>query len=286
MPKCSIGTRRCGNANFTQSAYNRSQIDCYMKRILLLLIFSVIAVLQAIPMEAQVDKKDVRAGNRKFKKNELREAEIDYRKGIVKDSLSVASNYNLANVLYRDGDFEQASSVLGRVKEVAPASASAADYYFNVGDVAVAKQDWQGAVDAFKESLLRNPGDLEAKENYIYAKKKLEEQQQNQQNQNDQNNDQNQDNNQNDQNQNNDDQQDKKDDNDDQNKNDQNNDQDSDGQKDQPKQQPSQGQQPKITPQAAQQMLQAIQAKEKETQDKVNKQKAEALKSRQKDKNW
>ena len=47
------------------------------------------------------------------------------------------------------------------------------------------------------------------------------------------------------------------------------------------------GQQPvKISPQQAQQMLKAIQAKEKETQDKVNKEKAEALKSRQKDKNW
>jgi hypothetical protein len=33
-------------------------------------------------------------------------------------------------------------------------------------------------------------------------------------------------------------------------------------------------------------MLQAIQAKEKETQDKVNKEKADALKGRQKDKNW
>ena len=33
-------------------------------------------------------------------------------------------------------------------------------------------------------------------------------------------------------------------------------------------------------------MLQAIQAKEKETQEKVNKEKAEAMKSRQKEKNW
>ena len=36
----------------------------------------------------------------------------------------------------------------------------------------------------------------------------------------------------------------------------------------------------------AQQMLKAIQAKEKETQDKVNKEKAAALQSRQKEKNW
>ena len=59
-----------------------------------------------------------------------------------------------------------------------------------------------------------------------------------------------------------------------------------DQQQDQQKPQQSQGEQPKITPQAAQQMLQAIQAKEKETQDKVNEQKAKALKSRQKEKNW
>ena len=54
---------------------------------------------------------------------------------------------------------------------------NAADYYYNLGDVAIANQDWQTAVTAFEESLLRNPGDMNAKENYIYAKKKLQQQQ-------------------------------------------------------------------------------------------------------------
>ena len=236
-----------------------------MKRILYIL-FVLLGVGFAQEMQAQVDRKDVRRGNRDFKKESWREAEIDYRKALVKDSLSVAANYNLANTLYREGDFEQARKVMETVKDVAPASASAADYFYNLGDAAIACEDWQAAVDAFKESLLRNPGDLDAKENYIYAKKKLEDQQ-NQQNQQNQNQDQNQNNDQNK------DQQD-------QNQNQNNN------QNDQQKQDQNQGQQPKISPQAAQQMLQAIQAKEKETQDKVNKQKAEALKSRQKEKNW
>ena len=253
-------------------------------RYILVLSLSLFAVLQA---GAQEDRRDVRKGNRDFKKESWREAEIDYRKALVKDSLSVAANYNLANTLYREGNVEQARKVLETIKDVAPASASAADYYYNLGDAAIAMQDWQTAVDAFKESLLRNPGDLAAKENYIYAKKKLEDQQQNQQNdQNqdnqDQNNDQDQ---QNDQNQNNDQNQDQQEDKQDQNdqNNNQNNDQDQNQYK---KEQPQQGQQPKISPQAAQQMLQAIQAKEKETQDKVNKQKAEVLKSKQKEKNW
>ena len=240
--------------------------------------------------QAQVDKRDVRRGNRDFKKEDYREADIDYRKALVKDSTSVAANYNLANTLYRQGDMEQAKKVLDAVKESAPATKAAADYYFNLGDIAIAQQDWQGAVDAFEQSLLRNPGDLQAKENYIFAKKKLEDQQNQQQNQNqDQNN---QDQNNNDQNQNQDNQNDQnKDQNDDQkdnkedqqDKNDQNN---NDQNQNQQKPQQSQGEPPKITPQAAQQMLQAIQAKEKETQDKVNKEKAEALKGRQKDKNW
>lgn len=244
------------------------------------------------------DVRDVRRGNRDFKKENYREADIDYRKALVKDSTSVAANYNLANTLYRQGDMEQARKMLDRVKETAPATEAAADYYYNLGDVAIAQQDWQTAVDALEQSLLRNPGDLQAKENYIYARKKLQEQQNQQQNNQDQQNDQNdqnqdqqdnKDNQQNqdkndDQNKNNDDRQDQK--NDRQDNQDQNNDQQQDQQKPQQKPQQSQGEQPKISPQAAQQMLQAIQAKEKETQDKVNKEKAAALKARQKDKNW
>lgn len=232
---------------------------------------------------AQEDVRDVRRGNRDFKKENYREADIDYRKALVKDSTSVAANYNLANTLYRQGDMEQARKMLDRVKETAPATEAAADYYYNLGDVAIAQQDWQTAVDALEQSLLRNPGDLQAKENYIYARKKLQEQQNQQQNNQDQQDNkddqQNQDKN-DDQNKNNDDRQDQK--NDRQDNQDQNNDQ----QQDQQKPQQSQGEQPKISPQAAQQMLQAIQAKEKETQDKVNKEKAAALKARQKDKNW
>lgn len=235
---------------------------------------TVLAAVMSLDASAQIDRREVRKGNRDFKKENYREADVEYRKALVKDSLSMAANYNLANTLYRQNDFEQAAKSLDKLKEVAPASGYAADYYYNVGDVAIASKNWQAAVDALKQSLLRNPGDLNAKENYIYAKKMLENQQQQQQN--DQNQDQNQDQ-QNDQNQ---DQQ-----NDQNNQNDQNQDQQNDQDQDRNQDQQN-GQQPKITPQAAQQMLQAIQAKEKETQEKVKKEKAKALNSRQKEKNW
>ena len=254
-----------------------------MRYILLICALSLVGT-QAM---AQVDRKDVRKGNRDFRKGEFKEAEIDYRKALVKDSLSVAANYNLANTLYREGDYAQAQQTLERVKDTAPMTAASADYYFNLGDAALQQKDYQKAVEAFGESLIRRPDDLQAKENFIYAKKMLQNQQ-NQQNQNNDQNDQNQDQNDQGQNdQNNDQNQDRNDQDDQKQNDDQNQDQNEDRNQNQDDQkQPQQGQQPKITPQAAQQMLQAIQAKEKETQDKVNKQKAEALKSRQKEKNW
>ena len=232
------------------------------------------ALLAGGPLQAQTDKREVRAGNRKFSKEEYKAAEIDYRKAVLKDSLSVAGEYNLASSLYRQQDWDGAGKALQTVKDIAPGTENAARWHYNTGDVALQKKDYASAVKAFREALLLDPGDLDAKENYIYAKLML----QNQQNgggggsgDNQDNQDQNQ---QQDQNQNQD-----------QNQDQQQQDQD---QQDNQEQQDSQEQQSQqqISPQQAQQMLQAIQAKEKETQDKVNKEKAAALKSRQKDKNW
>ena len=237
---------------------------------------------------AQTDKREVRKGNRSFKDGSYTEAEVEYLKAVDKDSLSVAANYNLANTYFRKGEYDNAKAALERAREVAMASPDGAQYFYNLGSVAIAQQDWKTAVESLQLSLLMNPDDLNAKENYIYAKKKLEDQQQNQ-NQNQDNQDQNNQDNQNDQNQdqnqdNQEQQQDQNDQNQDQNDDQNQNDQSQDNQDQQ--QDNRQGEQPQITPQAAQQMLQAIQAKEKETQDKVNKAKAAAVESRQKEKNW
>lgn len=241
-------------------------------------LFAGILILSAQMLSAQTDKSEVRKGNREYRKGEFKEAEIDYRRALVKDSLSFAANYNLACDLYRQDQYDEAGNYMKKIADQAAASTRESDYYYNLGDIALAKQDYKGAVDAFEKALLLNPGDMDAKENYVYAKMMLQNQQnqQNQDNQDNQNQDQNQD--QDDQNQNQDQKQN------DQNQ-DQNNNQDQRNDQDRQNQSPQQ-QDAKISPQAAQQMLQAIQAREKETQDKVNREKAAAMKSRQKEKNW
>lgn len=225
--------------------------------IMLLLAF----VLDTIAVSAQADRHEVRQGNRRFSREDYKEAELSYRKALVKDSLSAAARYNLASALYRQENFDGAREIMGSFD----GQDVSADVHYNTGDIALQLKDYAAAVEAFRQSLLKNPGDLDAKENYIYAKKMLENQQKQQQGGG----------------------QDQQDDQDDQK-----NDQDSSGQ--QPQNRPDDGQdnssggdnEPAISPQQAQQMLNAVQAREQQTRDKVDREKAAMLKSRQKEKNW
>ena len=225
--------------------------------------FSIVmcVLLSGASLFAQEDKKDVRRGNKDYRKSNFKEAEIDYRKALLKDSTSFAATYDLANALYSQKDYEGAANTLEKLSNSAPESQYADRYYFNKGNVSLQKKDYKTAVDDFKQALLRDPGDLQAKESYIYAKKMLENQEnggEGESNKDQQNQDQQQD---------------------------QQNQQPSDGQQDKQEGE-GQAQQQQISVQQAQQILKAIQAKEKETQEKVEKAKAQNEKSRQKDKNW
>ena len=274
-----------------------------MKRFLMTLAALLLCFSAAF---AQNEKREVRRGNRQFGREKYQECEISYKKALLADSLSAAANYNLGNTYYRLQNYAEADKAYAAVQDsLVRKPADIAKRYHNAGNSMLSQRNWQGAIEAYKNALRRNPGDMETKANLAYAQKMLENEQQNQdQNQDqDQNNDQNQDQN---KDQNKDQNQDQnKDQNNDQNQNqDQNNDQNDDKNQDQNKdnqdqnhnndqnqdQQNQDGQQPrpqpKISQQDAQQILQAIQDKEKETQDKVNKEKALMLKSKQKEKNW
>ena len=237
-----------------------------MKRILIW----VLMILVAAPFaEAQSERSSVRKGNRAFKREKYQAAEIDYKKGLLADSLSNAAGYNLGNTYYRLENYAEADKAYGAIADsLGRDSRYGAQIYHNMGNSLLAQQNWQGAIESFKNALRRNPSDKETKSNLAYAQLMLQNQPNQDQNQDQQNQDQNKDQN--------------------QNKDQQNQDQDQNQDQNQNQDQDQQGQTPppQISQQDARQMLQAIQDKEKETQDKVKKEKALLFKSKQKEKNW
>jgi tetratricopeptide (TPR) repeat protein len=163
----------------------------------------------------------------------------------------------LGNALYKQKQYEQAENIFKSLANPnLPLDKNAkAKVMHNLGNAALQQEKWKESVDAYKQSLRLNPTDDETRTNLAYAQTKLEEDEQGGGGSDD-----NEDN----------------EDNDEQNKDQQNQD----------NQQQQQDQEPKISPQQAQQMLDAMQAKERETQDKVQKEKAKAAVRVRSDKNW
>lgn len=250
-----------------------------MKKIIYISVAFVLVLLSVADASAQSYRRDNRKGNRAFAKGDFDKAMMHYEESLAKDTVNTLPVlYNAAYTLHSDRRDSLQNAVkdslavdyLERMAESVAGTEYEFDYHFTKGVVAIDMKDWQKAMDEFKKCMIMDPEDMKARENYIYAKEHLSKDNSGGGGQNQQNQDQNQD-------QQNQDQQD------------QNQDQrNQDGQNDQDDQQKGEGQpqESKISPQAAKQILQAMQAKERETQDKVEKKKAEALKSKQKEKNW
>ena len=141
-------------------------------------VLFIIALLMSVTAFAQVDKKDVRRGNRQFRKAQYGNADISYRKGLNADSTSVVSAYDLGNNLYRQGNFEEAGKYYQQalrhfpeVKSPVKQDKYAFDAYFNAGDAALQQKQYRAAMQAFVSALIIDPDNMEAKENYIYARK-------------------------------------------------------------------------------------------------------------------
>ena len=181
------------------------------------------------------------------------------------------------------GNLQQAEALLqAAAADSLQTAQNRAEAYYNLGNAQFVQQKLQDALQSYRRSLVLNPDDMEAKYNYALTKKLLEQNQQNDQNQQNQDNQNNQ-NNQDNQNQNQpqnqpqggDDNQDKNDQNNDNQNQNQNKDNQQGGgdqnedKKDQP-QQPKQPPKSGMSEEQQQQLLNAIQAQEDKTQDKLD----------------
>ena len=263
-------------------------------------LFVVDATAQRMP-----ERGLVRKGNRLFAKERYEHSSNAYREALMHDSTSFEARYDLANALIRmamadttayanpegsaakmsSGNLQQAEALLqAAAADSLQTAENRAEAYYNLGNAQFVQQKLQDALQSYRRSLVLNPDDMEAKYNYALTKKLLEQNQQNDQNQQNQDNQNNQ-NNQDNQNQNQpqnqpqggDDNQDKNDQNND--NNDQNQNQNKDNQQgggDQNEDKKEQPQQPKQPPKSGmseeqqQQLLNAIQAQEDKTQDKLD----------------
>ena len=255
----------------------------------------VIAVLWFGAGEASAqrmpERRMVRSGNRQYNRGNYQRSIERYEQALQKDSTLFEAIYDLGNALSHTDNAARAEQMLLRAAmDTSRSDEERAEAFFNLGDVQFRQQNLKGALESFKNSLRLNPSDMEAKYNYAYTKKLLEQQEQeqndDQNNRNDQNNQNNQNNQDNQDNENNEKNNDRNQDNQDNGGGDDNN---GDGQDEQPSD--GEGQEREgdgrqhtgISPEQAEAMLEAIQAQEDKTQDKVKEKQGVIVRGK---KNW
>lgn len=259
-----------------------------MKRATVNILLSVLTVAltcNAAFGQKYPERRHIRGGNKAYESQQFAEAERSYRQAQILDTTSVEAAFNLADAQYATEQFEAAENSLRQLSQnprMTPEQA--AKTYYNLGNAQFQQKKLQEALESYKQSLRLNPSDMEAKYNFAYTKKLID--QNKDQNQNDQNKDNKQNNDQNkngggnqNQNQNQPPQKDQDKQNQDNNPDDQNGQNDDQSQNgEQPegeKPQPSEGQPDKkeVSPET-EAMLQAVQQAEDKTRDKVNEKKA------------
>ncbi len=225
----------------------------------LIFVFTI-AIFASVAVFGQNSLHNVVEGNKAYRNQEFDKASGLYRKSLEqKTEFDFQARYNLANSLYRSGDFQGARETYAGLLNDSLDNRTKSRLYHNIGNTYMQEKNYEQSVIAYKNALRYNPSDEDARYNLSYALQMLKKQQQ----QNQQNQDKNENKNKNKDENKNKDQNKNKDENKDKNQ-DQNKDQQQDQQKnqEQKKNEISSGQ--------ADQMLKALQNKEKQTQREIH----------------
>ena len=236
-----------------------------MHRFLYILFLFAFLSASAQPMP---ERRAVRKGNRSYHKGDYQKAVERYTQALTYAPGSFEGTYNLGSALCKAEMFDKAEQTMARAAaDTLRTDEERAQAFYNLGNAQFLQKKYKEALESYRRSLLLDPADMEAKYNYAYTKKLLDENEnQNSENNNNQQQEQEQDKNQQEQSRdNNQEQQD-------------NNEEERDGQQDpsesdQNDKNNNEGQEQPvpagISEQEQQQMLDAIQAQEDKTQEKL-----------------
>jgi len=234
-----------------------------MKKVNLIVLLSCFVSLSAQQTKINKESNNLTLdGNIEYVEDNLIEAEALYRKSISKDSMNLAAKYNLGNSFYSNKLNEEALNQYRLSIKNSYDKSTLHKSYHNLGNLYMQSEDYQNAMDSFKNALLNNPEDDETRYNYVLAKELLKNQDNNKKDDKDNKND--KDKKDNKENKKGEDKEDKKEK--DKQKNNRNNDTDNSDNNKKPRQN-------KISPNQLENLLKAMDNEEKNVLKKVNKNK-------------
>lgn len=153
----------------------------------ILLVLLVLAALTGTACKESAEQLN-QTGNDRFAEEAYLEALHAYNSAQLESPELAEPYYNAANALYREGAYEDALALLEMALQVAQMDENEVqslveNSFYNLGNTSFNQESWEAAIAAYREALLRNPDDLDAKYNLELALQQLQEQQQNEEEQ-------------------------------------------------------------------------------------------------------
>ncbi|MBE6261353.1 MAG: VWA domain-containing protein [Prevotella sp.] len=146
-------------------------------------------LLVSTGVQAQNDRQMIRQGNKQYRKGNVAEAEVSYRKAVERNERNPQANYNLGNSLMAQRKDSLAITQLEKAAKLETNPQRRAQAYHNMGVICQQHRMFGEAIEAYKEALRNNPTDHETRYNLELCKRQQKEQQQDQSQQNQQNKD-------------------------------------------------------------------------------------------------
>lgn len=254
-----------------------------------MLALAALAPFAEAAAQKMPERRLVRKGNRQFGRERYDKSIESYTRALEAAPTSFEAAYDLANAMFRAERYDTAEQTLkGIVADSTRSDIDRSEAVYNLGNTQFAQQKLKEALASYRAAMRLNPDDQEAKYNYAYTKHLLQQQEQQEQqqqnddqNKDDQNQDQNKDNQQNQQNGQDDKQQEGSQNDPQQGDGDRNQQQGDEGDRNEGEGQPQP--QSGISEQEREAMLEAIQAQEDKTQDKLKEKTGVLVRGR---KNW
>lgn len=126
---------------------------------------------------AQLTNKYIRKGNKLYEQKNYSDAEAEYKKALSKDDKSSTGFFNLGNSLYEQKRYDQAMEQYLTSAKNSSVKADQAAAQYNVGNTYMEGKKWEDAINSYKQSLIKNPSDNQARYNLAYAQAMLKKQQ-------------------------------------------------------------------------------------------------------------
>ncbi|MDA0890110.1 MAG: tetratricopeptide repeat protein [Bacteroidetes bacterium] len=141
------------------------------------LVFIIFFLMSFISF-AQNKKSFLRDGNKLYADSSYNESEIQYRKSLEKDQNYFKASFNLADAIYKQGRYEEASALFSALKDNAPTETDLAKVYHNLGNSLFKQQKLEEAITAYKSALRITPNDEQTRHNLALSKKQKQQQEQ------------------------------------------------------------------------------------------------------------